>query len=283
MSRLSGVALLAVVVGLNLTGCTSSANQARPQVRVSRIVHAVAPAATTSGRPISRGGRNDAFPAIPGAVIGIDPGHNGGNFADPGYINQMIFNGREMEHCNTTGTATDAGYTEARFTWHVARDLARDIREAGGRVVLTRRNNHGAGPCVNRRAEIINAAHAAVAIDIHADGGPATGRGFAILVPVRDSANAGVVGSSRRYGRILRNVFRDTTGMPVSTYDGVNGIQPRDDLAGLNLTTVPQVLIECGNMRNAIDAALLTSPRFQRRAALAIERAMNTFLLARRR
>jgi N-acetylmuramoyl-L-alanine amidase len=216
-------------------------------------------------------------------VIGIDPGHNGGNFGAPGYINQMVFNGREMERCNTTGTATDAGYTEARFNWHVARYLARDIQEAGGRVVLTRHSNHGVGPCVNRRAVIINAAHAAVAIDIHADGGPPTGRGFTVLVPVRDSTNASVVQKSRRYGRILRDVFRTTTKMPTSTYDGVNGIQPRDDLAGLNLTEVPQVLIECGNMRNAIDAALLTSAVFQRLAARAIELAMNKFLLAQRR
>ena len=47
------------------------------------------------------------------------------------------------------------------------------------------------------------------------------------------------------------------TGMPVSTYDGADGLQPRNDLAGLNLTTVPKVLIETGNMRNATDAALL--------------------------
>ena len=39
--------------------------------------------------------------------------------------------------------------------------------------------------------------------------------------------------------------------MPMSTYDGINGVQPRGPLAGLNLTTDPKVLIECGNMRNA--------------------------------
>ena len=45
--------------------------------------------------------------------------------------------------------------------------------------------------------------------------------------------------------------------MPDSTYDGVDGLESRNDLAGLNLTTVPKVLIECGNMRDATDAALL--------------------------
>ena len=53
--------------------------------------------------------------------------------------------------------------------------------------------------------------------------------------------------------------------MPVSNYDGVDGLQPRNDLAGLNLTTVPKVLIECGNMQNATDAALLVTPPSNRR------------------
>jgi len=55
----------------------------------------------------------------------------------------------------------------------------------------------------------------------------------------------------------------------------------RDDLAGLNLTRVPQVLIECGNMRNVRDARLLRSPRFQRAAAEAIALAMARFLATR--
>ena len=66
--------------------------------------------------------------------------------------------------------------------------------------------------------------------------------------------------------------------MPISTYDGVDGLQPRDDLAGLNLTTVPKVLIECGNMRNATDASLLTSTSFQKRAAKAIAGAITSFV-----
>jgi len=58
----------------------------------------------------------------------------------------------------------------------------------------------------------------------------------------------------------------------------VHGIEPRDNLAGLNLTRVPEVLIECGNMRNATDARLLTSARFQRRIASALEAAIIEFL-----
>ncbi len=71
--------------------------------------------------------------------------------------------------------------------------------------------------------------------------------------------------------------------MPVSDYYGVNGIVPRDDLGGLNLTTVPKVMVECGNMPNPTDAALLVDPGFQQQAATAFATAITTFLTDRPR
>jgi N-acetylmuramoyl-L-alanine amidase len=220
-------------------------------------------------------------PAKPlvGKVVGIDPGHNGRNDSDPSFINRTIYNGREDETCDTTGTETDGGYTEAEFNWNVARYLRADLRREGARVVLTRHSNAGVGPCVTTRARIIDRAHANVAVDIHADGGPPDGRGFTVLEPVADGPNDRVIKASDRFARVLRGRFRAITGMPKSTYDGIDALQPRDDLAGLNLTTVPKVLIECGNMRNATDAELLVSPAFQRRAARAMAQAITEFLV----
>ncbi|HWD85701.1 MAG TPA: N-acetylmuramoyl-L-alanine amidase [Solirubrobacteraceae bacterium] len=215
---------------------------------------------------------------LAGKVVGIDPGHNGRNWSDPSFIDHQIFNGREYENCDTTGTETDGGYTEARFTFNVARYLATDLRAEGAKVVLTRHSNDGVGPCVNTRSRIINRAHANVAIDIHGDGGPPNGRGFAILEPVADGPNNHVIGASKRFARDLRAHFRSGTRMPLSTYDGVDGLQPRNDLAGLNLTRVPKVLIECGNMRNATDARRMVTARFQRRAASAMAASIAEFL-----
>ncbi len=227
---------------------------------------AAAPATAISAHPLA------------GKVVGIDPGHNGRNWSDPSYLDHQIWNGREWENCDTTGTETDGGYTEPRFTWNVARYLTTDLRAEGAKVVLTRHSNYGVGPCVNTRSRIINRAHANVAIDIHGDGGPPGGRGFAILEPVADGPNNRVIGASRRFARDLRAHFRSGTRMPLSTYDGVDGLQPRDDLAGLNLTRVPKVLIECGNMRNATDARMMVTARFQRRAAAGMAAAITQFL-----
>lgn len=213
-----------------------------------------------------------------GKVIAIDPGHNGQNYSNPTYINHAIFNGRSSEACDTTGAATNAGYTEALFNWNVAQALAADLRAEGATVVLTRTSNGGVGPCVTDRAAIGNNAHANAAVSIHADGGPAGGRGFAILEPVADGPNNAIIGVSQKLGTDLRNAFLAGAGVPVSSYDGVNGIQPRSDLGGTNLSTVPKVFIECANMRNATDATLIASPAWQARAAQAIATGLTTFL-----
>lgn len=215
---------------------------------------------------------------LAGKIIGIDPGHNGRNYTDPSFINHKIWNGREREACDTTGTETNGGYTEARFNWLVATDLAAILRRDGAKVVLTRKNNHGVGPCVNTRARILDRAHASVSIDIHADGGLAGGRGFTVLEPVADRQNHKVIKSSWRFGRDVHRAFLRHTPIKVSDYYGRNGYISRDDLAGLNLTTMPKVLIECGNMRNARDARLLTSARVQREIARALSAAIIRFL-----
>jgi len=286
------------------SACSPSAGDAASQAPSPRTGNAPAPGSPAAGEAVSLKTHRSAqsSPAGPsrraagpeqgaaagapvaqarplaGKIIGIDPGHNGRNGTDPGYIDHLIWNGREWEACDTTGTETDGGYTEARFNFNVATYLRKDLEQAGARVVLTRHNNHGIGPCVNRRAQIINQAHANVAIDIHADGGPPSGRGFTVLEPVADGPNDKVIRSSERFGRDVRSAMLAHTSMPTSDYYGHNGIISRDDLAGLNLTRVPKVLIETGNMRNATDARLLTSASFQKRIARALEAAIIQFL-----
>jgi N-acetylmuramoyl-L-alanine amidase len=218
---------------------------------------------------------------LAGKVIGIDPGHNGLNYTSPAFLARKVWNGREWENCDTTGTRTAGGYTEASFTWNVAVYLRADLARLGARVVMTRTGNHGLGPCVDSRARILDRAHAAVSIDIHADYGPSSGRGFTILDPVADGPNNTVISPSTRFGRDAHAMMLRDTKLPVSDYYGHNGYISRNDLAGLNLTTMPKVLIECGNMHNAADAALLVRPAVQRAIAAALAAAIIRFLAGR--
>lgn len=236
------------------------------------------PPAATAAAGAASGAAGAARLPLKGKVVGIDPGHNGLNYTDPSYIGRQIWNGREWENCDTTGTETDGGYTEALFNFRVAGYLRADLIRDGAKVVMTRTTNKGVGPCVNTRSYIINRGYANVAVDIHADGAPAWGRGFAILEPVADGPNDTVIAASARLGADIRAAMLAYTKMPTSDYDGKNGINHRDDLAGLNLTRVPKILIEVGNMRNATDAKMLTSAKFQQQVAAALLAAIVKFL-----
>ena len=59
---------------------------------------------------------------------------------------------------------------------------------------------------------------------------------------------------------------------------GHDALDVRTDLGGLNLSTVPKVFIECGNMRNASDAAKLSSAAFRQRIAVALAAGLTAFL-----
>jgi N-acetylmuramoyl-L-alanine amidase len=235
-------------------------------------------------RPPRSGAGSESAPTagatpLAGAVIVLDPGHNGENWAHPEIINRLVNVITEWKPCDTTGTQTDAGYTEHAFTYNVARRLATLLTAEGATVILTRHNDHGVGPCVTRRAAVGNRAHARVAISIHADGGPPSGSGFEVIEPgLVAGHNNKIISPSRRLGLDVRNAYRRITGEPYANYIGRAGLDVRTDLGGLNLSTVPKVFIECGNMRNASDAARLSSPAFRQQIARALAAGLTAFL-----
>jgi N-acetylmuramoyl-L-alanine amidase len=267
------VLVASVLVAAAACGCAAA-----PPAQPARAAGPASHLATTSPSPSPSASPSPAELPLAGRVVGIDPGHNGGNFSDPGFIDQQVWNGTEYEDCDTTGTQAADGFTEASFNFDVATDLQADLVALGATVVMTRDSNDGVGPCVTTRAQIINDAHADVALDIHADGGPVTGRGFTVLEPVADGPNDAVIAASQQLGADVRAAILQYTPMPESDYYGTDGVISRDDLAGLNLTTVPKVLVECGNMPNPTDAALLQSASFQQQLAQAFTTAIIAFL-----
>ncbi|MEV5958588.1 N-acetylmuramoyl-L-alanine amidase [Streptomyces sp. NPDC051987] len=226
----------------------------------------------------------DAARPLQGKVVVIDPGHNPGNFRHTSEINQKVNIGTNFKECDTTGTSTNAGYSEARFTLDVAHRLRTLLERQGATVKLTHDGDQPAwGPCVTRRAEIGNAAHADAAISIHADGAPEGDRGFHVILPASVHSGAAdtrpIVASSRALGERVERDFAKVTGSAPANYvGGGTGLDVRKDLGGLNLSTVPKVFIECGNMRDSSDAALLTSGAWRQKAAQGISEGIVGFL-----
>lgn len=216
--------------------------------------------------------------SLQGKVIVIDPGHNGANWSHPSIINKRVFVVTKWKTCDTTGTSTNHGYSEAAFTFDVATRLAALLRKAGATVVLTRPNNRGVGPCITERAAIGNRAHANAAISIHGDGGPAHGVGFHVIAPGNVGPNSAIVKPSHTLAVDVRDEFHAVTGEQTANYVANKGLITRTDLGGLNLSKVPKVFIECGNMRNSADAARMSNPAWRQKAALGLELAFARYL-----
>ncbi|MEU0651812.1 N-acetylmuramoyl-L-alanine amidase [Streptomyces albogriseolus] len=220
---------------------------------------------------------------LKGKVVVIDPGHNPTNAEHTTEINRQVDVGTHRKECDTTGTSTDDGYAEAEFTLDVAHRMRALLQRQGATVKLTQDRNRPFGPCVDERARIGNAAKADAVVSIHADGSGAGNRGFHVILP--GPVNAGeadtraIVEPSRALGaRIAGNFVRVTGTAPSNYIGGGTGLVTRKDLGGLNLSTVPKVFIECGNMRDSKDAALLTSGAWRQKAAQGISEGIVSFL-----
>ncbi|MEV0150824.1 MULTISPECIES: N-acetylmuramoyl-L-alanine amidase [unclassified Nonomuraea] len=224
-------------------------------------------------------GRTGGAKPLAGKVVVVDPGHNGGNHRDPKAVNRKVNVLTQWKACDTTGTSTNDGYTEAAFTWDVSNRLVKILKSRGATVKLTRSDNASVGPCITQRAAIGNRAKADAAISIHGDGSAPANHGFHVIMPKKiDGPVDPVVGDSRKLGVAVRDSYRQGTGLPYSTYIGSKALDFRSDLGGLNLSTVPKIFIECGNMRNAAEAAKFRDPAFRQRIALALANGMQHYL-----
>lgn len=243
---------------------------ARPDSQAPPVSATTRPSAT-DGQP-SAGGRPPSQPTTPGPapVVVLDPGHNGGNADAGAAINREVPAGRDRtKPCNTTGTATDAGYPEHSFTFDVARRVSQALSARGVQVRSTRADDAGVGPCVDQRAAMGNNVSAWAVVSIHADGASSTSaHGFHVAYsdPPLNAAQG-------EPALTLATALRDrmgSAGFAPATYVGRDGLSGRDDLAGLNLSERPAALVECGNMRNEQEAALMTAPQGRQRYADAI-------------
>lgn len=243
--------------------------------------------ATTSPAPAptpepTRDKPRGALP-LAGRTVVIDPGHNPGNFRHSREINQKVDIGTNRKECDTTGTATKAGYTEAAFTLDVSHRLRDLLKAQGAKVVLTQDAERPYGPCIDERARIGNEARADAVVSVHADGSGTGNRGFHVILPARVASGAAntskIVAPSRTLGEAIARHFARATGTAPANYLGSgSGLDVREDLGGLNLSTVPKVFVECGNMRDPQDAALLTDAAWRQKAAQGIADGIGTYL-----
>lgn len=229
--------------------------------------------------------RDDAAPtpsgspepgALAGVVVALDPGHNGGNAANPAELAVSVPDGRGgSKACNTTGTQTADGYPEHAFAWDVAVRTRSLLEAMGATVLLTRDSDDGVGPCVDVRGRFGQENDADLVVSIHGNGSENAGlRGYFAIVsepPLNPTQGA----PSLALAQALLEALDDAGLTRSSSYP--EGLSFRSDLAGLNHAERPAVLLELGEMRSPEDAALMSSAGGRQTYAAAVATGIATW------
>jgi N-acetylmuramoyl-L-alanine amidase len=228
---------------------------------------------TTAASPVAT-----ASKPLKGIVIALDPGHNGGNSSHPRQVNRKVWIGNEWKVCNTVGTSTNAGYPEHKFTWAVAKKLRTRLEALGATVKMTRGSDTGWGPCSTTRGKFGAKVHANLMVSMHGDGLAPSAHGFVVIRP---GLLKGYTDDILARSKTLAYAVRAGLGrwhVSRSTAYGGDGLDVRTDLGTLNLSNVPVVMVELGNMRNAHDAAAMSSSHGQSRYANGLVSGIRTYL-----
>ena len=304
-------------LALTVTGCSSTSHPTAASAPVTPLIassttavpstlerptptarHSTTHAAPTTHAPATHALRTHAAPTptrstthvvpppssvarVSGApLVVLNPGHNGGNGSHAAEINRQVPAGfGEYKACDTTGTTTNAGYPEHAFNWDVTLRVRTILLAHGLRVALTRPDDSGVGPCVDQRATTGNQPGSVAVVSIHADGAPTADHGFHVCYDSRPPAGAATDAKSRRLSTLIHDSLARSSGLVPAAYIGNgSGYFPRDDLAGLNLATVPATFLEIGNMRNASDAATQSSDAGRQRIAQAVAAGILAYL-----
>lgn len=224
----------------------------------------------------------EAAPApspLEGIVVALDPGHNAGNAANSQIVNAPVPDGRGgTKACNTVGTSTNDGYPEYAFNWDVA-DRMRILLEAAGATVLLTGEAGGVGPCVDERGLFPQANGADVMVSIHANGteDPAA-RGFFAMFsdpPLNDAQGE----PSLSLAESLLAALEEAGFPPSNMVDGA--LMPRSDLATLNHSERPAVMMELAEFRNPDEAAAVQDPEVRQQYAEALAQGLTAWLAAR--
>jgi len=228
---------------------------------------ALAPAASADP-PFVPEGKGPGLPVaaqpLVGVRIAVDPGHNGGRTQDPEAANHPVPDGRgDRVACNTTGTASVDGYSEHEFAFEVSEQLATHLDGLGAQVWMTRSDDEGIGPCVDRRGTFAEDNDVDLMVSIHASSiEDEDTPGFVAVVagpPLSESQGE----PSHELAESLVEGLEDA-GF-TANQDVDEPVVERSDDATLNFSRRPTVLLELGQLRNPDEAEMMRSEEGQQR------------------
>ncbi|WP_296392370.1 N-acetylmuramoyl-L-alanine amidase [Williamsia sp.] len=287
--RAAGTAIVAGTAAVVLAAGVVS----MPSIASAAPAPAPTPAAPSSSAPAAPSSTAPAAPApeqknaLASKTVFLDPGHQGSAAGND--LRKQVPDGRGgKKDCQTTGAVGVNKAAEHTVNWDVVQLVKAGLESQGAKVVLSRADDKGWGGCVDERANAANASKADLAVNVHADSTSTTAdpakKGFHIIVPKLPVPDPTVSLVQSTTGRKAAETMRDSfkaAGFPPANYAGVNdGLQARSDIAAVNLTKVPDVFIEMGNLANPAEADALAGKTGQVKYAVAIIDGIAKTLLA---
>lgn len=192
------------------------------------------------------------------AIIAVDPGHPS----------------------ETSNGCAHHGLTELQICWDVALKLEKLINDQAGLKAIKTKDSVGQMVTNRQRAEIANAAGAALMVRLHCDSGK--GSGCTLYYPDCQGTVDGVTGpsqevieKSRKAAEAMQQGLSVILGQnlhlnPVKT-DSVTYVGAKQGaLTGSIFSQVPAVVVEMVYLNNASDAAFIKEPQNQELMARAI-------------
>lgn len=196
---------------------------------------------------------------LEGRVIVVDPGHNGANPDHRGEIDREIEAGGLRKACDVVG-AEGGGTTESTFNLDRGQATRDELEARGAEVVLTHADDEGVGPCLDERARLATQVGADVLLSIRAHGdGPETSGFHVTSSPLAGEGSDGLAADVRDGLVAEKLVPADDVGR--------NGLDVRRHFGTLNLSTVPEVIGDAGNLQSPVDQETLGSPSGRQRVA----------------
>ena len=205
-------------------------------------------------------------------AVCIDPGHQG-NWVDMSAPEPIAPGSDQMKAKATTGTqGTTTGVPEYQLNLDISLALEKELLQRGYEVVLTRSDNDTA-ISNSERALLASEKGCDITVRIHANGSTDPGISGALAMVM--SQNNPYVGElfeeSYRLATSILGSYCMETGFTNL------GIQPHDDMTGINWATMPTSIVEMGFMSNPSEDVWMSKKENQQKIAEGIADGIDEF------
>lgn len=215
-------------------------------------------------------------PSLPlsGLVIGIDPGHQGRGNSDreeaapwSEEANPTVNIKTTKAKCTSGTTGRISGTDEYIITLAISAKIKSTLEALGATVVMTR-ESHEVDLSNQQRAEIGNKANADVVLRIHCNGAENEAAN-GIEIYVRDKGdNTAAYQERAAYDYALASELMQY--LIAETGANNRTVKRSDDYTGINWSTVPCMIIECGFLSNEAEEQNLINDAYQQKFADAV-------------